>query len=314
MTRAFIFPGQGSQSVGMGKALAEAFPVAKEVFQEVDEALGQKLSALMWDGPVEELTLTANTQPALMAHSIAAMRVLEKEAGVDIAAAQFVAGHSLGEYSALCAARAISLADTAKLLRIRGEAMQEAVPVGEGAMAVLIGVDMDGAQKAIDASSGGANAGICEIANDNAPGQVVISGDKARVEAVCAGAREFGVRMAKLLPVSAPFHSSLMAPAADRMAEALAEADVTAPATTLIANVTAAAVSSPDDIRDLLVKQVTGRVRWTESVLTMTEAGCGSFVEVGSGKVLCGLVRRIEKEAATMNVDEPADVDAFANA
>ena len=298
MTRAFIFPGQGSQAVGMGKALADAFPVAKEVFQEVDEALGQKLSALMWDGPMEDLTLTANTQPALMAHSIAAMRVLESEAGVDIAAAQFVAGHSLGEYSALCAARAISLADTAKLLRIRGEAMQAAVPVGDGAMAALIGVDMEGAQKAIDATDGG----ICEIANDNAPGQVVISGDKRRVEAVCAGAKEFGAKIAKLLPVSAPFHSSLMAPAAERMAEALAAATIAAPAKT------------PDDICELLVKQVTGRVRWTESVKAMTEAGCGTFVEVGSGKVLCGLVRRIDKEAATMNVGEPADVDAFANA
>ena len=309
MTRAFIFPGQGSQAVGMGKALADAFPVAKEVFQEVDEALGQKLSALMWDGPMEDLTLTANTQPALMAHSIAAMRVLESEAGVDIAAAQFVAGHSLGEYSALCAARAISLADTAKLLRIRGEAMQAAVPVGDGAMAALIGVDMEGAQKAIDATDGG----ICEIANDNAPGQVVISGDKRRVEAVCAGAKEFGAKIAKLLPVSAPFHSSLMAPAAERMAEALAAATIAAPAT-LIANVTAAPAKTPDDICELLVKQVTGRVRWTESVKAMTEAGCGTFVEVGSGKVLCGLVRRIDKEAATMNVGEPADVDAFANA
>ena len=310
MTRAFIFPGQGSQSVGMGKALADAFPVAREVFQEVDDALGEKLSALMWDGPMETLTLTANTQPALMAHSIAAMRVLEKEAGVDIADAQFVAGHSLGEYSALCAARAISLADTARLLRIRGEAMQAAVPVGEGAMAALIGVDLEAAQKAIDATSGGA----CEIANDNAPGQVVISGEKARVEAVCAGAKEFGAKIAKLLPVSAPFHSSLMAPAADRMAEALADVQVSSPAAALIANVTAGPVSSPDEIRDSLVKQVTGRVRWTESVAAMAAAGCGTFVEIGAGKVLCGLVRRIEKGATSMNVGEPADVEAFANA
>lgn len=314
MARAFIFPGQGSQSVGMGKALADAFPVAREVFQEVDDALGQKLTALMWDGPMEELTLTANTQPALMAHSIAVMRVLEKEAGVQIGDAMFVAGHSLGEYSALCAARAISLADTARLLRIRGEAMQAAVPVGKGAMAALIGVDLDGAQKAIDATTGGANSGICEIANDNAPGQVVISGEKARVEAVCAGAKEFGAKIAKLLPVSAPFHSSLMAPAAERMAEALAEAKVSTPATTLIANVTAAAVADPDEIRDSLVKQVTGRVRWSESVSTMAAAGCDTFVEVGSGKVLCGLVRRIEKGATTMNVGEPADVDTFVNA
>lgn len=310
MARAFIFPGQGSQSVGMGKALADAFAVAREVFQEVDEALGEKLSALMWDGPIETLTLTANTQPALMAHSIAAMRVLEKEAGVDIADAMFVAGHSLGEYSALCAARAISLADTARLLRIRGEAMQAAVPVGEGAMAALIGVDLEGAQKAIDATSGGA----CEIANDNAPGQVVISGEKARVEAVCAGAREFGAKIAKLLPVSAPFHSSLMAPAGERMAEALASADVSSPVAPLIANVTAEKVSSPDEIRALLVKQVTGRVRWTQSVTHMAAAGCETFVEVGAGKVLCGLVRRIEKGAATMNVGEPGDVETFAKA
>lgn len=310
MTRAFIFPGQGSQSVGMGKALADAFPVAREVFQEVDDALGEKLTALMWDGPMEELTLTANTQPALMAHSIAAMRVLESEAGAQIADARFVAGHSLGEYSALCAARAISLADTARLLRIRGEAMQAAVPVGEGAMAALIGVDLEGAQKAIDATSGGP----CEIANDNAPGQVVISGEKARVEAVCAGAKEFGAKIAKLLPVSAPFHSSLMAPAADRMAEALAEASVVTPATTLIANVTAGPVSEPDDIRDSLVKQVTGRVRWTESVSKMAAEGCDTFVEVGAGKVLCGLVRRIEKGATTMNVGAPDDIETFANA
>ncbi len=310
MTRAFIFPGQGSQSVGMGKALADAFPVAREVFEEVDDALGQKLTALMWDGPMEELTLTANTQPALMAHSIAAMRVLEKEAGVDVADAMFVAGHSLGEYSALCAVRAISLSDTARLLRIRGEAMQAAVPVGEGAMAALIGVDLEGAQKAIDATEGGA----CEIANDNAPGQVVISGEKERVESVCAGAREFGAKIAKLLPVSAPFHSSLMAPAAARMEEALAKAEIAQPATTLIANVTAGKVTSPDDIRELLVKQVTGRVRWTESVALMAAEGCETFVEVGAGKVLCGLVRRIEKGAASMNVGEPADVEAFAGA
>ncbi len=308
MAKAFIFPGQGSQAVGMGVALAEAFPAAREVFAEVDDALGQKLSLLMRDGPMEELTLTANTQPALMAHSIAAMRVLQNEAGVDIAQAKFVAGHSLGEYSALCAAGAISLSDTAKLLRIRGEAMQAAVPVGEGAMAALIGVDLDGAQKAIDAVEGG----VCEIANDNAPGQVVISGDKARVEAVCAGAKAFGAKMAKLLPVSAPFHSSLMAPAAERMAEALGRADIKAPATTLIANVTADAVSGPDEIRALLVKQVTGRVRWTESVTKMAGEGCDTFVEVGSGKVLSGLVKRIAKGATTINVGEPADVEAFA--
>lgn len=311
MTRAFVFPGQGSQAVGMGSALADAFPIARAVFDEVDEALGQNLSKLMRDGPMEELTLTANTQPALMAHSIAAFRVLEAEAGVKASDAQFVAGHSLGEYSALCAAGAISLADTARLLRIRGEAMQAAVPVGEGAMAALIGVDLDGAQKAIEGAAGG---GVCEIANDNAPGQVVISGEKAAVEAVCANAKEYGVKLAKLLPVSAPFHSSLMQPAADRMADALADAIINAPATNLVANVTAQPTTSPDDIRALLVKQVTGRVRWTESVQFMTDKGCDDFVEVGSGKVLCGLVKRIAKGANATNVGEPADIEAFGKA
>ncbi len=308
MTTAFVFPGQGSQVVGMGEALAEAFPAAREVFDEVDDALGQNLSKLMREGPMEELTLTANTQPALMAHSMAAMRVLEREAGADIANAMFVAGHSLGEYSALCAAGAISLGDTAKLLRIRGEAMQAAAPVGEGAMAVLIGVDLEAAQKAIDAAPG---AGICEIANDNAPGQVVISGAKARVEAVCGGAKEFGAKMAKLLPVSAPFHSSLMAPAAARMTDALGETAIKAPVTTLVANVTAGEVARPDDIRDLLVKQVTGRVRWSESVSYMVEQGCDHFIEVGSGKVLCGLIRRINRDVKTLNIGEPGDIEAF---
>jgi len=308
MTTAFVFPGQGSQVVGMGEALAEAFPAAHEVFDEVDDALGQNLSKLMREGPMEELTLTANTQPALMAHSIAAMRVLEREAGADIANAMFVAGHSLGEYSALCAAGAISLADTAKLLRIRGEAMQAAAPVGEGAMAVLIGVDLEAAQKAIDAAPGD---GICEIANDNAPGQVVISGAKARVEAVCGGAKEFGAKMAKLLPVSAPFHSSLMAPAAARMTDALGETAIKAPVTILVANVTAGEVVRPDDIRELLVQQVTGRVRWTESVGYMVEKGCDHFIEVGSGKVLCGLIRRINRDVKTLNVGEPGDIEAF---
>jgi len=311
MARAFVFPGQGSQAVGMGSALAEAFPIARAVFDEVDEALGQNLSKLMRDGPMEELTLTANTQPALMAHSIAAFRVLEAEAGVNAAEAQFMAGHSLGEYSALCAAGAISLADTARLLRIRGEAMQAAVPVGEGAMAALIGVDLDGAQKAIEGAAGG---GVCEIANDNAPGQVVISGEKAAVEAVCANAKEYGAKLAKLLPVSAPFHSSLMQPAADRMAEALAETTINAPASDLVANVTAQPTTSPDEILDLLVKQVTGRVRWTESVQLMADKGCNNFVEVGSGKVLCGLIKRIVKGANAVNVGEPADVEAFGKA
>jgi len=295
----------------MGASLADAFPIAREVFQEVDDALGQKLSKLMREGPMEELTLTANTQPALMAHSIAAMRVLEAEAGADISNAMFVAGHSLGEYSALCAARAISLSDTAKLLRIRGEAMQAAVPVGEGAMAALIGVDLEGAQKAIDAAAG---EGACEIANDNAPGQVVISGSKDRVEAVCANAKEFGIKLAKLLPVSAPFHCSLMKPAAERMAEALAGVTISAPATTLIANVTAKDVANPASIRDLLVKQVTGRVRWTETVQRMSKEGCDTYIEVGAGKVLSGLVKRIDREATTLNVGEPGDIEAFVKA
>ncbi len=309
MGRAFIFPGQGSQAVGMGAALADAFPVARETFQEVDDALGQHLFALMREGPIEELTLTANTQPALMAHSIAAMRVLEAETGADIENSMFAAGHSLGEYSALCAARALTLSDTAKLLRIRGEAMQAAVPVGKGAMAALIGVDLEAAQKAIDGTEGD---GVCEIANDNAPGQVVISGEKARVEAVCAGAKGFGAKLAKLLPVSAPFHSSLMQPAAERMASALSEVTIKAPATTLVANVTASEALTPDAIRDLLVKQVTGRVRWTESVTYMIEQGCETFVEVGSGKVLSGLIRRINRDAVSLNVGEPGDIDAYA--
>ncbi len=308
MARAFLFPGQGSQSVGMGAALSEAFPVARAVFDEVDEALGQKLSVLMRDGPMEELTMTANTQPALMAHSIAAIRVLEAEVGVKVENAKFVAGHSLGEYSALCAAKAISLADTARLLRIRGEAMQAAVPVGKGAMAALIGVDLEGAQKAIEGSAGD---GICEIANDNAPGQVVISGEKTAVEAVCANAKEYGAKLAKLLPVSAPFHSSLMQPAADRMAAALADAEINIPITEIVANVTATATKSPDEIRQLLVQQVTGRVRWTESVQFMAHQGCDDFVEIGSGKVLSGLIKRIAKGTSVSNIGAPEDIQAF---
>ena len=308
MARAFVFPGQGSQSVGMGLALAEAFPVAREVFEEVDDALGRNLSKIMWDGPMEELTLTANTQPALMAHSIAMLRVLEKEAGLDIENAMFVAGHSLGEYSALCAARAITLADTARLLRIRGEAMQEAVPAGQGAMAALIGADLETAQKAIDAAEGN---GVCEIANDNAPGQVVISGSKERVEKVCDGAKAFGIKMAKLLPVSAPFHCSLMAPAAERMKEALAKATIKSPVTPLVANVIAKEAEGPAQIRELLVQQVTGRVRWTESVAYMEAKGCDTFIEIGSGKVLAGLIKRIAKEARSLSLGEPGDIDAF---
>ncbi len=309
MARCFVFPGQGSQTVGMGHALAEAFPVAREVFEEVDDAIGRRLSKVMWDGPAEELNLTANTQPALMAHSIAMLRVLEKECGLDIADARFVAGHSLGEYSALCAARAITLADTARLLRIRGEAMQAAVPVGEGAMAALIGIDIAGAEAAI--AETGEIKGVCEIANDNAPGQVVISGAKARVEAVAEAAKKHGAKMAKMLTVSAPFHSSLMAPAAVKMTDALARAAVKTPVTPLVANVTAREVESPDEIRDLLAKQVTGRVRWTESVGYMAENGADKFIEIGSGKVLAGLIKRIAKDASNISVGEPGDIDGF---
>ncbi|MGE0181772.1 MAG: ACP S-malonyltransferase [Parvularculaceae bacterium] len=309
MARCFVFPGQGSQSVGMGLALADAFPVAREVFEEVDDAIGRRLSKLMWDGPTEELNLTANTQPALMAHSIAMVRVLEKECGLDIADARFVAGHSLGEYSALCAARAISLADTARLLRVRGEAMQAAVPVGEGAMAALIGIDIAGAEAAI--AETGDIKGVCEVANDNAPGQVVVSGAKARVEAVAEAAKKHGAKMAKLLAVSAPFHSSLMAPAAEKMAEALDKATIKTPLAPLIANVTAREASGPQEIRDLLVKQVTGRVRWTESVGFMAENGGDKFIEIGAGKVLAGLIKRIAKEASVISVGEPGDIDAF---
>ncbi len=310
MARCFVFPGQGSQAVGMGRALAEAFPAAREVFEEVDDAIGRKLSRLMWEGPAEELNLTANTQPALMAHSIAMLRVLEKETGLDIADARFVAGHSLGEYSALCAARAISLADTARLLRIRGEAMQAAVPPGEGAMAALIGIDIDGAEKAI--AETGAKLGVCEIANDNAPGQVVVSGVKARVEAVVEVSKKHGAKMAKMLAVSAPFHSSLMAPAAAKMADALGKAMVKKPVAPLVANVTAKEVESPQEIRDLLVKQVTGRVRWTESVSFMAANGTDKFIEVGTGKVLAGLIKRIVKDASIISLGEPSDVEAFA--
>jgi [acyl-carrier-protein] S-malonyltransferase len=310
MARCFVFPGQGSQTVGMGKDLADAFPAAREVFEEVDDALGRNLSALMWDGPMEELSLTANTQPALMAHSIAMIRVLQRETGLDLADSMFVAGHSLGEYSALCAARAISLGDTAKLLRIRGEAMQAAVAPGVGAMAALIGATLESAQAAIDATEGAAE-GICEIANDNAPGQVVVSGHKPRVEAVAEESKKHGVKMAKLLAVSAPFHSSLMQPAADAMREALGKTRVATPITTLVANVTAAEAVTPQEIRDLLVRQVTGRVRWTESVGYMATKGCDKFIEVGSGKVLAGLIKRIAKESAAISIGEPADIDQF---
>lgn len=309
MARAFVFPGQGSQAVGMGRALHDAFTVARETFEEVDDALGLKLSRLMFEGPIEELSLTVNTQPALMAHSIAMFRTLEREAGVDIDNVRFLAGHSLGEYSALCAARAIPLSETARLLRLRGEAMQAACPPGEGSMAALIGADIENAEKAIAATD--AALGVCEIANDNAPGQVVVSGDRARVEAVVDGAKAFGFKMAKTLAVSAPFHCSLMAPAALAMEKALAETSMVAPRAPVVANITGQEVAAPADIRAMLVRQVTGRVRWTQSVAFMADQGADSFVEVGSGKVLAGLVKRIARDVAVMSVGEPADIDVF---
>ncbi len=310
MARCFVFPGQGSQSVGMGLGLAEAFASAREVFEEVDDALGRRLTKIMWEGPVEELNLTVNTQPALMAHSMAMVRALEKEAKVDFADARFFAGHSLGEYSALCAARAIKVKDAARLLALRGEAMQAAVAPGVGAMAALLGLDIAGAEKAIAQTD--ASLGVCEIANDNAPGQVVISGEKARVEAAVEAAKKLGAKMARILAVSAPFHCSLMAPAAEKMADALAKTKFAAPTVPIVANVTARPAVGPAEIRDLLVKQVTGRVRWTESIAYMAAEGGDKFIEIGSGKVLASLIKRIARDAAIMSLGEPADIDAFA--
>ena len=309
MSRAFVFPGQGSQAVGMGRELAEAFPAARHVFQEVDEALGQHLSTLMFEGPDDALTLTENAQPALMAVSMAVLRVLETEASFDLAkAATLVAGHSLGEYSALAAAGTFSLADTARLLKIRGQAMQKAVPVGVGAMAALIGADYDQAKEIAAAAAQGE---VCAAANDNAPGQVVVSGHKSAVERAIAIAAERGIKRAMLLPVSAPFHCALMRPAAEAMAEALAAVTMNAPRVPLVANVTAEAVTEPAAIRDLLVAQVTGTVRWRESTLYMKAAGVTSVVELGAGKVLSGLARRIDKELTGTAIGAPADIDAF---
>jgi [acyl-carrier-protein] S-malonyltransferase len=309
MVRAFTFPGQGSQAVGMGRELAGAFAAAREVFEEVDEALKQKLSKLMFEGPDAELTLTANAQPALMAVSLAALRVLEREAKMDLAnVASLVAGHSLGEYSALAAARAIGLADTARLLRKRGEAMQKAVPVGEGAMAALLGLDLEIAKEiACEAAQGD----VCDPANDNAPGQVVVSGTRAAVERAVEIAKTKGGRRAILLPVSAPFHCALMKPAADVMAEALAATTIAPPRVPLVANVTATAVSDPETIRKQLVEQVTGLVRWRESVLFMKSKGTTTLVEIGAGKVLTGLVRRIDPELTGISIQGPGDIETF---
>jgi len=308
--RAFMFPGQGAQAVGMGRDLAEGYPAAAAVFEEVDAALGEKLSALIWDGPAEELTLTANAQPALMATSIAAMRALEAE-GVTVEAARFVAGHSLGEYSALCAAGALSLADTARLLRIRGQAMQAAVPVGVGAMAALLGLDFDAAKAVAEEAAQGE---VCQAANDNDPGQVVVSGHKDAVERAVEIAKGKGAKRAVLLPVSAPFHCALMQPAADVMAEALAGVEIAAPKVALVANVRAAAVSDPAEIRQLLVEQVTGSVRWRESVLYLADQGVTELVEIGAGKALSGMVRRIDRELATSAVNTAEDVKKLAEA
>lgn len=311
MSTAFMFPGQGSQKVGMGFDLAERYPVAKQVFDEVDDAVGKKLSRIMWNGPIEELTLTENAQPALMAVSLAVMHVLEKEKGFDLAARlKFIAGHSLGEYSALAAAGSISLTDTAKLLQIRGRAMQQAVPVGEGAMAAILGLDFDPVK---EIAKEAAQGDVCSAANDNAPGQVVVSGTKAAVERAMELASEKGARRAILLPVSAPFHCQLMAPAAEAMAEALANVTISEPKVPLIANVLASSITSPDDIRQRLVEQVTGTVRWRESVSYMAENGVETLYEVGTGKVLSGLARRIVRSLKSSALGTPDEIEEFAN-
>src|ERR1700681_2817456 len=312
MTAAFTFPGQGSQAVGMGKALAEAFPIARAVFDEVDAALGEKLTATIWDGPAETLQLTENAQPALMAVSLATLRVLESEAGFSVASdAAFVAGHSLGEYSALAAAGSLSISDTARLLRVRGLAMQKAVPVGAGAMAALLGLDYETAVAIADEAAQGQ---VCQAANDNGGGQVVISGDKAAVERAVEIAKTKGAKRAMMLPVSAPFHCRLMQPAADAMAEALAGGVIKPPAVPLVSNVLAAPITEPGEIRRRLVEQVTGTVRWRESVAYMASHGVVRFFEIGAGKVLSGLVKRIADGAVGISVSGPGDIAAAKDA
>ena len=309
MSLAFIFPGQGSQAVGMGKALADAFEAARLVFEEVDAALGETLTRVIWEGPAQTLMLTENAQPALMAVSLAAMRVLETEAGVDLARdARFVAGHSLGEYSALAAAGALSIADTARLLRIRGRAMQKAVPVGTGAMAALLGLDFE---QAVTVAGEAAGDQVCQAANDNGGGQVVVSGDKAAVERAVELAKARGAKRAMMLPVSAPFHCKLMHPAADAMAAALAGVTVKSPVVPVVANVLAKPIRDPADIVDALVAQVTGTVRWRDSIAFMADAGVTQFYEVGAGKVLSGLVRRVAEGASGVSIGTPDDVAAF---
>ena len=305
--RAFVFPGQGAQTIGMGRELAEVYPVARDVFEQVDEALGEKLSNLIWNGDIDTLTLTQNAQPALMATSMAAFRALEAE-GITIKDANFVAGHSLGEYSALCAAGALTLEDTARLLRLRGQAMQEAVPVGQGAMAAILGLDFATVDRIAREVAGDE---VVQAANDNDPAQVVISGHKGAVERAAAAMKEAGAKRALMLPVSAPFHSVLMQPAAATMAEALAGVDIQSPAVSLIANVRAEAVTEPGAIRRLLVEQVTGTVRWRESIANMAGAGVTEFWEIGAGKALSGMIKRIAKDVTVRNVGAPADIVAL---
>ena len=308
MTAAFTFPGQGSQGVGMGKALAETFPAARAVFDEVDSALNEKLTGIIWDGPAEILQLTENAQPALMAVSLATMRVLETEAGFAVGRdAAFVAGHSLGEYSALAAAGSLTIGDTARLLRIRGRAMQKAVPVGVGAMAALLGLDYEAA---VAVASEAGQGQVCQAANDNGGGQVVVSGDRAAVERALEIAKTKGARRAMLLPVSAPFHCRLMQPAADAMAKALSEVTISKPASPVVCNVLAAPIGDPDEIRRRLVEQVTGTVRWRESVAFMASQGVTRFFEIGAGKVLSGLVKRIADGAVGVSVGGPGDIAA----
>ncbi len=309
MIRALVFPGQGSHEVGMGRALAAAFAAARDTFAEIDEALKQHLSRLMFEGPESELMLTANAQPALMAASLAVLRVLTKDGGFEVRRdARFVAGHSLGEYSALAAADALALPDAARLLKRRGLAMQRAVPVGDGAMAALLGLELDEARKVAAAAAQGQ---VCECANDNGPGQIVVSGHKDAVERAIAIAAERGARRSILLPVSAPFHCALMAPAAREMEEALAQVEIREPFVPLVANVTAAPVQDPDEIRRLLVAQVTGLVRWRESVLAMRAAGVEEIVELGAGRVLAGLAKRIDRSLAAVSLGTPSDIEAF---
>lgn len=309
MKRALVFPGQGSQAPGMGRDLAEAFPAARHLFQEVDDALSQHLSRLMFEGPESELTLTENAQPALLAASLAAVRVLEQEGGFDIAAgAAYVAGHSLGEYSALAAARALSVPDAARLVKRRGQAMQKAVPFGEGAMAAILGLDVEAAREIAGMACRGQ---ICAVANDNCPGQIVVSGHAAAVERAIALAAERGARRSIMLPVSAPFHSPLMAPAADIMAEALADTGLQASAVPLVANITARPTSDPEEIKQLLVEQVTQMVRWRESVLLFAENEVEEIVELGAGRVLSGLTKRIDRELSAISVGTPSEIEAL---